>query len=261
MSGTLLAYPTNGAANWEAFPDIVQRLALGFMGLRLSNMANFSSEPQIEAGSVVEVAGGIYQFTNNESISGWSGIANDSDVYIKLVPSGSSITAVFVTAAPTWSVAKVGWYDVNDRYIGGLYKYTSGGDYKLKWMYPSRCDDPVNQEMFRAGAARPLIDYVLQIGDWDMYNVTGSDTKSVNHYLKYKFRNVRKVGIVIRPDTDALLDPVSPNKDATTFHQCQWTYMDDNIIRLNRLTGGSFDNTTYDQTSYNRGFITLQLRA
>ncbi len=37
-----------------------------------------------------------------------------------IVPAGTVATAVFTASAPTWSNTKYGWYDGNDRYIGGL---------------------------------------------------------------------------------------------------------------------------------------------
>ncbi len=83
-------------------------------------------EPQIAAGSVVEIGSALFEFSALESITGWAGISNNSDVYIKLTVSGASVTASFTIAAPTWDTAKQGWYSGAERYIAYLRKDGSG---------------------------------------------------------------------------------------------------------------------------------------
>lgn len=104
----------------------------GMLALSLTNYDN-DSEPQIAAGSIVEIGDAIFQFTAAESITGWGSIGNNNDVYIKLVVSGTAVTASFTTVAPTWSTSKQGWYDGLDRYVAKLYKDASG-NYTLKRM-------------------------------------------------------------------------------------------------------------------------------
>lgn len=112
----------------------VEKQRLGYQAISLTNFGN-TSEPQIAAGSKVEIGSSLFEFTALESITGWSGIAVSSNVYIKLTVSGSSVTASFTTTAPTWDTAKQGWYSGSDRYIGGLWK-DSAGNYSRKWIYP-----------------------------------------------------------------------------------------------------------------------------
>lgn len=133
MAGSTLAYPLNGAANWENFPDIVQKIQAGYMRVNLTHFDD-DDEPEIAAGSTLDVNGTVVVFSAAESITGWSGISIYNIVYIKIVVSGSSATAEFTTSAPTWSDAKQGWYDGNDRYIGGLFK-DGDGNYSGKWLY------------------------------------------------------------------------------------------------------------------------------
>jgi hypothetical protein len=110
---------------------IAQRL--GWQSLSFTHFSD-TSEPLLAAGSKVEIGGALYEFTADESITGWSGISVSSNVYVKLTVSGASVTAAFTTTAPTWDTAKQGWYSGSDRYVGGLYK-DSGGNYTLKWVY------------------------------------------------------------------------------------------------------------------------------
>jgi len=91
-----------------------------FKGLHQVSLTNYdnTSESQIAAGSVVENNGALYKFDSNESITG---SPSDGTVYIRLVPSGDTITAEYTNTAPTWSDSKQGWYgtgaDANKRYL------------------------------------------------------------------------------------------------------------------------------------------------
>lgn len=134
MAGSTITYPLNGASNWENFTDIVQKIQSGFMRVSLSNFDN-DSEPQIEGGSLLDVNGSVCVFSAAESITGWSGISAGNDVYIYVTVTGSSVTVSFSTTAPTYSAAKRGYYNGNDRCIGGLYK-VSASKYSQKWIYP-----------------------------------------------------------------------------------------------------------------------------
>jgi len=121
----------------------IEKQRQGYQGISLTNFDN-DNEPQIAAGSVVEIGGALFHFTAPESITGWGAIGNDNDVYIKLVVSGFSVTAEFTTAAPTWDTAKQGWYVGLQRYIGGLYK-DAGGDYTAKYLFDPR-SRPIRKE-------------------------------------------------------------------------------------------------------------------
>ena len=68
-----------------------------------------TAEPQIAAGSVIEVNGGLYKFTSNETILDTEGVS-DGTVYIMIVPATGSCTAEYTNTAPTWDDGKQGWY-------------------------------------------------------------------------------------------------------------------------------------------------------
>jgi hypothetical protein len=75
--------------------------------------------PQIASGSIVEVAGSLYEATSNESISGST--AGIGTLYIKLVPGTGVVTPTWTAIVPTWDDAKQGWYgtggSASHRYI------------------------------------------------------------------------------------------------------------------------------------------------
>jgi len=139
MSGQIIPTPAYKASEWYNFTTLVEKQRLGLIALSLTNFDN-ESEPQIAAGSVIEISGSLFKFDNNDSIGGTptSGQIN----YIMLEVSGSGdeqeVSGSWTTTAPTWNDAKQGWYDAtgNKRYVGGC--YYDGTNYKLKWVYLNR---------------------------------------------------------------------------------------------------------------------------
>lgn len=111
----------------------LEKQRTGYQAVSLTNFDN-DNEPQITQGSLIEIGSALFEASANENITGWAGIGNSNDVYIKLVVAGALATAEFTLVAPTWSTSKQGWYDGLDRYIGGLYK-DAGGNYTDKWLY------------------------------------------------------------------------------------------------------------------------------
>jgi hypothetical protein len=105
----------------------------GFISVNLSNLTN-TSVPDVVVGSAFEVGGSIYEVdTADETPTGWAGIANDNQVYIKFDASAESL--VFTTTAPSYSSAKGGWYSGDDRYLARVYKDASGNA-RGKAVYP-----------------------------------------------------------------------------------------------------------------------------
>jgi hypothetical protein len=127
----------------------LEKQRIGKPQLSLTNFSN-TLEPAVAAGSVVEVGGSLYTVTVDEAITGWAGIGNDTDCYIKMVP-GSPMTVAFVTAAPTWSHAKQGWYNGNDRYVAGLHRGATAAAYEDKWVYQRSQDNNANHRILGDG--------------------------------------------------------------------------------------------------------------
>ena len=95
-----------------------------------------TDEPAIAAGSVVEIGGSLFVVSGDEAITGWAGIGNDTDCYIKLVPGVADFTAEFTTDAPTWSTSKQGWYDGIDRFVAVLHRGATVADFESKGIIP-----------------------------------------------------------------------------------------------------------------------------
>ncbi len=123
----------------EIVAQQIEKERRGYQAVSLTHFAD-TSEPQIAAGSVVELGDSLFEADANEAIAGLGAIANGSQVHVKLVPTGSAPVVLTPTAtitAPTWSTTKQGWYNGLERYIGGLYK-DAGGNYTKKWFYEEK---------------------------------------------------------------------------------------------------------------------------
>jgi len=134
------------------YANQIAKQRLGYQAISLTNYDN-DLEPQIAAGSKVEIGGALFEAVSDENISGWAGISNSSDVYIKLIVSGATATAEFTDTPPTWSTSKQGFYNGSDRYIVQLYKDASG-NYTDKWLYKptNRVTDRVDTDGIAAAA-------------------------------------------------------------------------------------------------------------
>ncbi len=92
---------------------------------------------------------------------------------------------------------------------------------------------------------------VLEIGDWNMYNVTGTGSKEID-LVPYGIdpEKVRSVFISIRSDAGTVFRDLY-----ISGHIVAWLSTG---IEISREAAGTFDSTSYDSTSFNRGWITIE---
>jgi len=239
-----------GNVNLTSMMETLDRQRRGYQAISLTHYDD-NLECKIAAGSIIEVGGALFKTEALESITGWGGIGNSNDVYVKIVPAGAVATAVFVTAAPTWSTSKQGWYAGNDRYVGGLYK-DSGGAYVIKWLY---APEDV-QNLLREGQTRPLLEKVYVIGNWDMTGPVNVDV-AVDAFMYPKLRHV---SAIIRGDVEASASYPLDRFDGTEMAGGVDS-ITSTIIRLYRETGGPFDSAGFNNPAYNRGWVYIKYRA
>ena len=115
-----------------AFDQVDKTIAINFFGKAIYGYRSITIDeytttaaPDLQAG-FVEVGGEIYENTAALTITGWGGIANSTQAYIYIVPSGTTASAIFSSTAPTWSHAKQGYYNGNNRALWAIYKDGSG---------------------------------------------------------------------------------------------------------------------------------------
>ncbi len=95
---------------------------------------------------------------------------------------------------------------------------------------------------------------VIEIGDWDM---TATAFVGVAHGLTPA--DIRSISVVIQADAGAPVHMLPVGiADATDATMHAWVVRADNTnIVLFRLTGGFFNSTNYNDTSFNRGWVTI----
>ena len=97
---------------------------------------------------------------------------------------------------------------------------------------------------------------IIDIGDWDMDATT---TINVAHGLSAtEWKTVRSMSGFIRNDADTVYYPITMANGNTFAADVGFGYIDSTNVNFTRLGGGAFDNTSYDQTSFNRGWVTLE---
>jgi len=121
--------------------DFFQEAVLGYEAVSISNYDN-TSEPKVQAGAVIEISQELYEFSSEETLTGWSGISDDTQAYIYFVPSGSSCTVIFSTTAPTWSDVKNGWYNGNNRALFAVYR-TDATTYSNKYVMAAKSEQRI----------------------------------------------------------------------------------------------------------------------
>jgi hypothetical protein len=147
MAGSKLNTYGVGDVNLTNLMQVLDATRLGFSAIELTEWTT-TTVPKIAAGSKVEVNGAMYKFDADETITG---SPSDGLVYIKVVPSGDSITAEFTNTAPTWRNDLHGYYEsavsVN-RYVATVQKATSS--YTRKRVYAWRYLQPMQYETQQA---------------------------------------------------------------------------------------------------------------
>jgi len=280
MAGARVTVPSVGATDWTEFITVVERMRRGFMSLMLTNLYA-TTEPQIAAGSVVEIDSTLYQFLVNESITGWAGIGDASMAFIKLTAAGASVTASWEDTNGTWSDAKQGYYDGSDRFIGGCYR-TNVTTWTDKWIWLKRrfifgggfyvgTDNPTTtQGLHSSGGIRTdeaapyLKTKVMEIGDW---NMDASGTKTLTHGLDPS--KIRYLTAIIYGDVGTIYEnggvPIN-----WSYHSGGVAKIAGNIgikpatntlIEMERTTGETFDGPFFDATSFNRGWVIITYEA
>lgn len=97
---------------------------------------------------------------------------------------------------------------------------------------------------------------VISIGDWNMDSV---QIVFITHGIS-NYKKIRSVDVIVRDDADSTYEPLVT---AGVGYVIDGSIDDlsSTQITLSIRLGGHFDNTNYDSTSFNRGFITILYEA
>lgn len=92
---------------------------------------------------------------------------------------------------------------------------------------------------------------IIEIGDWDM-----DSTLSVVIAHNLTASKIRKVDAIIINDSASRYVPIDSVYDWNAPNGVI-SYTSTDVV-LSRIAGGAFDSTSYNSTSYNRGWITIE---
>jgi hypothetical protein len=247
MAGSKLNTYGVGDVNLTNIMQVLDACRIGFHAVSLTEWAT-TTAPKIAAGSKIEVNGAIYKFDADETITG---SPSNGTVYIKLIPSGDSITAQFTNTAPIWDDEKQGWYsstpgEGNYRYLNFIMS-KNGSSYSPK----GKLAKYLNNVFGFCVDGRPIYRKILNIGDWNM-----DSTASVNVAHGLNLSNIRSVNVLIVDDGNTKIMPLNYYYIAGSSTSGTWLITATDV-GLGRVTGGDFDNNAFDATSYNRGWIII----
>ena len=91
---------------------------------------------------------------------------------------------------------------------------------------------------------------VVDIGDWNM-----DSTANVSVALGVTYGNIRSASVVIRSDSGG--NAFNLDTPSSTYEGGYFNLQSNGNINIYRISAGYFDGTSYDSTSYNRGWITI----
>ncbi|MCK5611980.1 hypothetical protein KAR91_59470 [Candidatus Pacearchaeota archaeon] len=94
---------------------------------------------------------------------------------------------------------------------------------------------------------------IFDIGDWNM-----DTTVSVSVAHGIDFTQIRSASIFIQDDGSTTFSDLIRITGATGVVAGGGAVCDATNVILERTTGGAYDNASYDSTSFNRGYITLE---
>lgn len=259
---------------------------LGFQAISLTNFAT-SAQSLIAAGSKIEVAGAFFNFASNETptASSWTAVGTGNVAYITVIPAGTAgsqtITAEYIDTAPIWSDSKQGWYASaasTTRYVGGVIKTSptqyddafiiygeqGGGADDIRVLDGGVDINATNIDVLEtityttAGTTvhngHGLKHDVIDIGDWNM-DSTASVTVDISPAT---FSTLVSLTVIIVSDVNAIGGITFKYDLLTDAGSGTYWRLEDSSpsnLGLSRHTGGLFDSTSFDATSYNRGNI------
>jgi len=122
--------------DWTDGLDNLQEKTIGNQGLNISNYNN-DLEPEILTNSFFEANGHFYNVTADTPVTGWSGIANESIVWLEF----NYGLQIFDWATPAYAAfdsERAGYYDGDNRLFFQLYKDITGN-----WTQKARLSNTV----------------------------------------------------------------------------------------------------------------------
>lgn len=128
--------PNTVSDSWQPLVDRDTMSYYGMNEVTLTSWDDSTTRPEIAQGSAIDIDGSVARFTADEAISGSP--TSSTYNYVKLVVSGSVVTAEFTETVPSWDATKAGWYNGSGERYTGHVMYVVGTSYTNKYSLPDR---------------------------------------------------------------------------------------------------------------------------
>ncbi len=209
--------------------------------ITLTNYDN-DTAPQVTAGSIFVNNGAQFENTTLVTPTGYAGLTNSTTFYLYYDESGGVF--IFSNTVPTWSDAKQGWYNGNDRAFFSIFKDSGGTLYQTKLSLIHKSNNQI------AGGLQTdnilVKTHVVPIGIWDM---TGG-TKNVTLPTGITYANIISIIAMVRNDANTGRYHLQGINGGYTLTSTQ--------ITLEREAGGIFNGANFNDGGLDRGIVTIQ---
>ncbi len=240
MAMTQTDFPSVGATTWTDDIDIRKDWIIGHINIGLTNFDN-DSLPAIAQGSKVEIGGAYFVAASDQAVGGSASASTVNYIYIE-----TNGDVVWSTTAPTWDDTKSGWYNGTNRAVARVYRDGSS-NYIDKYVYSENQISSIRE----VNAGVLLVPKVIEIGDWDM---DGTGSVNIAHGLDEE--KIRSVEVVIRQDLPSTNKFHLDHHAAAADAEGNYIWGVTNIV-LGRFLSGAFDTTDFEDTGFNRGWVTI----
>ena len=175
--------------------------------------------------------------------------ARVDNAIIKNTSTGTLTDPIYVEAAKTRNIVSG---EIENTGAGAITNSFTDASTNTTNLVVVRSDTDM-ETTINAAQINGLIQTTLDIGDWNMDSTTTVVVASGLTASK-----IRHVEVSIRNDTGLANDNIHPLNFSPTAATVAgfWKVVDTDIV-LSRVSSGEFDNTEYDATSYNRGWVTI----
>ena len=237
MAGSKLNTYSSSYTSLTNYATCIDAQRAEYSAIMLTNYST-TARPAIAAGSQAECAGALYRFSTEEAISTASILSTSNATwFINLVPSSSEMTAEFSTVVPSWRTDYCGWYystSSNNRVVGECI-FNSSYYHKYIFSDADRCEFAIKRAFYI-------------IPPWNMDSTSGG-TGGLGNTMDHSVTSTRIVGA-----ESWIVTAASSLARYAGFSVSQFGVLSTYVSWL-RLAGDAFDNTNFDSTSVNRGYV------
>ncbi len=166
--------------------------------------------------------------------------------FLRVIPGSTDLlrSLEITSSKGTWDGSKNGLYDGSNRRV-------------LNWVLLVATGDIRVNKLIKPMEPTELVTKIIDIGDWLMQTNSG---KNVTHGIS-DISTIRRITCIIRNNSGSSYNALGQevNSDADGDGPGGITGISSTVIFLARVNGKAYDSASYEQSSYNRGWVTVEI--